>query len=299
MADMPYSKNPYLPRLRAKATDLVIHEGWSMRKTATYIGVAPSTISRWIKQVPQGGTREIPTKSSRPKTSPRRIDPKIEERIVEIRVARKRCAQVIHAQCAKEGLQVSLSTVKRVLKRRGLITKRSKWKKWHQSGERPKAENPGGLVQTDTIHIMQKLPNRIYIFTLIDCFSRWAHAKATDSINAKLALKFVREAQKIAEFPFHCIQSDHGSEFSSHFTVFMNADGIVHRHSRVRQPNDNAHVERFNRTIQEEMNDEIRRFKLNPRRLNREIKDYLNYYNNERLHMGINFKTPSQVLRSS
>ena len=297
--DMSYSLNPHLPRVRAKAVDLVREQGWSMRKTARYIGVQPSTVSRWLKRAPNCKTLLIPTKSSRPHTSPGRIDPKIEQRIVEIRLQRKRCAQVIHSQLIKEGFLVSESTVKRVLKRKGLIKKRSPWKKWHQSGERPKAEKPGFLVETDSIHIMQTKKDRMYIFTLIDCYSRWAYAKASDKLSAGLALKFVREAQKRALFPFLCVQSDHGPEFTAHFTTFVQSQGIRHRHSRVRQPNDNAHVERFNRTIQDEMRDEIRRFKSNPKRLNREIKGYLNYYNNDRLHMGINFDTPTQVLRRS
>ena len=76
MEDMPYSMNPYLPRVRAKAVDLVREEGWSVRETARYIGVQPGTISKWIKRAPEGRTRGIETKSSRPHTSPGRIDPK-------------------------------------------------------------------------------------------------------------------------------------------------------------------------------------------------------------------------------
>jgi len=299
LEDMSYSLNPHLPKVRAKAVDFVREEGWSMRKTARYLGVQPSTISRWIKRAPKYKTRSIPTQSSRPNTSPNRIELKIKRRIIEIRLERKRCAQVIHAQLLNEGFIVSESTVKRVLQRYGLIKKRSKWKKYHLSGERPKPEKPGFLVQTDSIHIMKTKKERMYIFTLIDCYSRWAYAKASDNLSAGLALRFVREAQVQAAFPFLCVQSDHGPEYTAHFTTFVQAAGIRHRHSRVRQPNDNAHVERFNRTIQEEMEAEIRRFKSNPKRLNLEIKDYLNYYNNERLHMGIGFKTPSQVLPSS
>ena len=299
MMDMPYTQNPHMPKVRAKAVDLVKIYGWSTREVSRHIGVHHSTVSRWVKASPDFRVFKIPTKSSKPHSSPNKISKKIEDRIVEIRLDRKRCAQVIHAQMIQEGYQVSESTVKRVLKRRGLIEKRSKWKKYHLSGERPKAEKPGVLVQTDSIHIMQTKKERMYIFTLIDCFSRWANAKASGKINSQLAFNFYKESKQLAEFPFTCIQSDHGSEFSKHFTVFVQAEGVRHRHSRVRQPNDNAHIERFNRTIQEEMMDEIRRYKCNPKRLNREIKEYLKYYNNERLHMGIDFQTPTQVLQSS
>jgi len=55
-------------------------------------------------------------------------------------------------------------------------------------------------------------------------------------------------------------------------------------------------VERFNRTIQEELAPEIQKYKNNIPWLNRSINDYLMYYNNERLHAGIGHKTPAEVL---
>ena len=70
---------------------------------------------------------------------------------------------------------------------------------------------------------------------------------------------------------------------------------MAHRHSRVRQPNDNAHLERFNRTIQDECLSRL------PRKLaiwKKEIPEYLRYYNRERPHMGLNFQTPADVVRS-
>ena len=91
------------------------------------------------------------------------------------------------------------------------------------------------------------------------------------------------------------IQSDNGSEFSTWFTIQLGVMKISHRHSRVRQSNDNAHIERFNRTIQEECLDRI--YKL-PVYYQKAIDGYLPYYNHERLHMGIKLKTPAQVITS-
>lgn len=299
MADMPYTQNPYLPKVRAQAVELVKTYGWGVRQTARYIGVSPSAVSKWLAKSPAFRIRELPTQSSRPHISPLRINRDIEQRIIAIRGSRGRCSEIVHAQLRNEGISVSLSTVKRVLKRHGLIKSRSPWKKYHVSGERPKPEKPGILVQTDTIHIMQTKKERMYIFTLIDCFSRWAFAQASERLGAAIALDFVNQAQAKAPFVFSCIQSDHGPEFTAYFTTFIQAQGIRHRHSRVRKPNDNAHVERFNRTIQDELREEIRQFKSNPKRLNMEIQEYLNYYNNERLHLGINCKTPAQMFPRS
>jgi len=53
------------------------------------------------------------------------------------------------------------------------------------------------------------------------------------------------------------IQSDNGAEFSIGFTHALLRYGTAHRHSRVRRSNDQAHMERFNRTVQEECLDQV------------------------------------------
>lgn len=289
---MAYSNNPNLPRVRMQAVRLVKYRNWSMRKTARYIGVNVSTISRWCKKDPTGGWRPIPTKSSRPKHHPKQLKESIIRKIIGLRFeTRGRCSEVIHKMLLNEEIKVSLNSVKRTLDRHGLINKRSPWKRYHPPTERPGALNPGDLIQVDTIHLTAG-KKRIYVFTLIDVFSRWVYARACDRANCRTALRFLRLAQFYARFKFKNIQSDHGSEFSSHFTERVK---INHRHSRVRKPNDNGHLERFNRTLQEECLNKLPR-DINI--INKELPRYLKYYNEQRLHLGINLLTPSQVLRS-
>ncbi len=136
----------------------------------------------------------------------------------------------------------------------------------------------------DTIHLVANKTKRIYVYTLIDVYSRWTYAWAVDRISAQKSIAFLKRAQGMAEFEFRCIQSDHGPEFSQHFTERIK---ILHRHSRVRKPNDNSYVERFNRTLQEECLD---RLPVKVRVFNKTLPMYLEYYNTERLHMGINLK---------
>lgn len=145
-------------------------------------------------------------------------------------------------------------------------------------------------MQIDTIHLMQTKTKRIYVYTLIDVYSRWTYAWASNKANARISVLFLRKAQKAAPFTFKCIQSDNGPEFSAHFTERIR---ITHRHSRARTPNDNAHLERFNRTIQLEF---LRTIPIIPKLINRNIKKYLDYYNTKRYHLGINLKTPAEVI---
>ena len=86
-----------------------------------------------------------------------------------------------------------------------------------------------------------------------------------------------------------------GSEFFSWFIEKVRVLGLAHRHSRVRKPGDNGHIERFIRTLQEECLSKIPQ-KL--RAYQKEIPEYLHYYNNERLHLALNLKTPIQCVQA-
>ena len=287
---MAYTTNPNLPKVRAKAVNMV-RSGKGIRETAKYFGFNPSSVSRWVKRSPPGTIYEVATRSSKPKISPKTIDWRVKRKIIDLRIKTKgRCSEVIHQMLLNENIQVSLNTVKRTLRRSYLIKPRSPWKKYHLSGDRPEAVKPGDLVQVDTIHIWLSKTERIYVYTLIDVYSRWVYAYATKKISGGETLKFVKMAKKKANFDFICIQSDHGPEFSKYFTHMIKTR---HRHIRVRKPNDNAHIERFNRTIQHEL---LNQLPKDVRVINGQLKKYLRYYNQERLHLGIDLQTPFQIL---
>lgn len=286
---MSYTKNPYMPKVRMDAADLV-RRGWGVRKVARYVGVSPGTITKWVVKAKSYGHHPIPTLSSKPKHHPKQLSNELVWKIYHKRLMIKRSAEVVQQELINEGVFVSLSSVKRTLNRMGLIKKRSPWKKYHFPMSRPNAERQGDLVQVDTIHLLNDEGHRVYVFTILDVYSRWAYARAYQRANTSTALKFVQKAQRIASFRFKTIQSDNGSEFSQWFSERVKS---VHRHSRVRRPNDNAHIERFNRTIQEECLNEIPK---NVKNLNKAIEKYIPYYNEKRLHFGLKLQTPLQVL---
>lgn len=288
---MPYTTNPQLPRVRGEAVKLV-RLGWSMRQVSRHLGYHPSTILRWCRRGMDSRRNTIPTESSRPHSHPHTLPSEITDAIVEERLRSGRCSEVVHFQLCQRSIDVSLSSVKRVLHRRGLLRKRSPWCRKHTYVERPEAASPGDLVQVDTIHIVPLQGCRFYIYTLLDVCSRWAYAWVTPRINTHRSLRFLCRAQEHAAFNFRMLQSDHGSEFS---TYFSEHSGLSHRHSRIRQPNDNAHLERFNRTLQEEA---LRGIPETPSAYRRAINLYLSFYNEERPHLSLNFLSPTQVLRS-
>ena len=274
---------------------MVVRFGWSIRKTARYYGFHHTAVMRWVK-ISKGYTPfKIPTRSSRPLSHPRALPREIVAAIVTERSGRRRCAEVVQQGLLRKGIRVSLSSVKRTLDRCGLLTKRSPWKRPHDFTPRPIVERVGALLQADTVHIMAPDGSRIYVYTIIDLYSRWAYAQVVERIGAQPSVIFIQRAQKMASFRFEMIQTDHGSEFSTWFTHALVSDGVKHRHARVRQSNDNAHIERFNRTIQEECLDHVMNTIPSFRKA---IPPYLRYYNTERLHMGIKYKTPQEVVLS-
>jgi len=289
---MAYTTNPKLPKVRMEAVRLVKYRDWSTRQVARHTGFSQSAIVKWCRKDPTGGWRRIETRSSRPRHHPKELSDELVQSIIDQRRKHGRCSEVVWQELTNQGLKVSLSSVKRTLDRHGLIHKRSPWKRYHPHVDRPLAQNPGDLVQLDTIHLMVGEKKRIYVMTLIDVYSRWTYAKACEKINGAATVRFAGEAEQHAGFRFQMLQSDHGPEFSSYFVERIEAD---HRYSRIGKPNDNSHIERFNRTLQEECLDDTQR---NVKEITKALQRYLLYYNRERLHMGINMLTPLQMIPS-
>jgi transposase InsO family protein len=288
---MAYTNNPRMPHVRMEAVRRV-RSGESIRKVARHMGYSHAAIIHWLRRAPHNRRiRTIPTCSSRPHHHPKELTPEMAGTILRYRREREECAFVLHHRLKQDGYRVSLSSVKRTL-RRNEATRFSRWKKWHSYPPRPLPERPGILVEIDTIHDGAH-DDRLYIYTLLDVCSRWAYAMPSLRINTHRSLRFVETARESAPFPFTTIQSDHGSEFSKWFTIQIGVRGMAHRHSRVRQPNDNAHLERFNRTIQEGC---IARIPRSLKIWRKEIPEYLRYYNEERPHMGLLMKTPREKL---
>ena len=283
-----YTNNPYLPRLRRDAAEYARRFG--VQSASRHFGIPAGTISKWKKKAGVYGYNPIPTLSSRPHAHPRQLKRKVIERIIALRLAHGRTSEVIHEELKQEKIRVSLNSVRRTIDRAGLMKKRSPWKRYHPPVRRPLAEKPGDLVQIDTSHTVIGEKKRIYTFVVVDTFSRWAYAKTYARMNGRTTLSFVRSAERRAVFEFGMLQSDHGPEFSRWFVSRIRK---THRYSRLGKPNDNAHVERLNRTLQEECLDKEKR---TPEAYNHALKKYLRYYNGERLHLGIKLKTPMQLL---
>jgi transposase InsO family protein len=277
---MPYTSNKNMPRIRRDAARL-FHKGWSARKIGRYLGYHHTAVMKWVERSRVVGDVPILTRSSRPKTIPNKISKELENKIISLRQKNGRCTEALKITLQRDGLNIPRSTIHRVLERNYLLKKRSPWKRFHPHVDRPRAEKPGSLVQLDTVHLMTGLKTRIYVMTLIDVYSRNAYAYCFKNINSATSVKFLIEAQKQFSFKFDMLQTDHGPEFGKWFVSQIKRN---HRYTRIGKPNDNAHIERFNRTVQEEcLNTLPRDVKV----INCTLKKYLKYYNHQRIHLGL------------
>lgn len=287
---MAYTTNPNIGKIRIQAIRM-LRDGKSTREVSKYLGYAQSTIVKWNKRKNEAYDRSyLPTRSSRPHNSPNRTPREIEARIIGVRKEIKRCSEVVYEHLKQENIKVSLSTVKRVLKRYGCLKERSRWKKRRIYPIRPDIAKQGDLIEFDTVHFVDKYGKRTYIYTAIDVYSRYGYARWYKKCNTHNSVSFLKYVKKYFPFEIKCIQTDNGPEFGKWFTDHIN---IKHRHNHPRSPNENGHLERFNRTLQEEIpKHDLCIF------IKSDITKYLEHYNMKRMHMGINFKTPAQMIKN-
>lgn len=293
---MAYTSSPFAPKARMQARNDVVWGRLSVTQAAKKYGVDRTTIWRWIKAVKQRqlmGNDFLWTLPSIPHHHPSEIRPKVIKRIIKLRKQlRGRCAIVLHKHLNGEGITISLSSVERILRREGLIKKR------RVAGRprpipRPVSAAPGDLIQMDTIHIIRANYTRYYIYTVIDTFSRLAYAECHDNLLQSTSLKVALRARQRFGFPFKMIQTDNGPEFKTGFGLALSRIKIQLRHSRPRKPNDNAHIERFNRTLQDECF--LGKYPKEAT-IHQDLRDYLNYYNKKRYHLALDLQTPTEYV---
>lgn len=322
---MAYSSNPLLPNARAIAMRLLIADALPTSVVANKCGVARSTIWRWkqkwlelnkhvqftnsnrptrpvsFKQKLTACKWRIATSVSAPHTSPHAISEQIVARVLELRYALKRCAEVVwHHLNFIDGIGLSLSSVHRILRRHHQYDGARKNRVRADNPHRPHITKPGELVQTDTIHyICPTTFQRRYVYTVIDIYTRMTYAEIHSRILPGLAANTILRAQEAMGFRFFMVQADNGTEFSSYFEQQMNKQHITVRHSRLGRPNDNAHIERFNRTIQEECLGNRISSKVATPHLQTKINHYIAYYNTKRIHLGLQLRIPASMLQRS
>jgi transposase InsO family protein len=140
-----------------------------------------------------------------------------------------------------------------------------------------------------------------YIFTAIDHFNKLGFSRAYTTKSSLSAFDFLLRLNVLAEGKIAAILSDNGSEFSRYFEEACKRLKIARLYTRVKTPQDNPRDERFNRTVKEEFMGVNENFEgyLADNDLadaNRELTEWLIFYNFTRPHQALAYQTPMEYI---
>ena len=138
---------------------------------------------------------------------------------------------------------------------------------------------------------------RRYVFTFIDPRSRVAFAWASTSRSSRRSAHALRLLRELVPRPIHYILSDNGSEFMKDFEAELKRRRITHWWTYPKSPKMNSCCERFNRTLQESFVDYHEDLLFaDVAYFNRELAQWLVFYNTQRPHHSLGLQSPIQSL---
>ena len=280
-------------------------------------GVSRPTLFRWQQRVEAGNLKPFGTI---PKHKRRRqLDPVLVRAIIQLRTE--------HPRLGKEKLRPlllglgfvvpSVSTLGRILgdlratkqlpnphrlrfdARTGKFHERPRKQvyKRRKSGYVPRV--PGDLVALDTVITILN-GRRRYTVTAIDLTSRFAFAWTYSSGSSRSAADLLEKFRSVAPFTVRHLHTDNGSEFHKDFDQAVNKESLVHFWNYPRNPKGNAHIERFNRTIQDEFLSWRREMLATDLdQFNQETIDWLIWYNRDRPHYALHNQSPLAYLQQT
>jgi transposase-like protein len=189
-------------------------------------------------------------------------------------------------------LKVSTTILYRFYKKAKLIRKPQKKYAWYSTmTERLIITGPGQGVQLDVKHVYEFGKRRCQ-FSVFDPYTELYHFTIFDSRHSINATTAYLKAEAYFGFKILSVQTDNGSEFRGDFHSWLIDHNLMHYFIPKKSPWWNGKVERVHKTIDEE-------YYHNPFRIWKTVHEWLQYYNEERIHLSINGLTPRQKLALS
>ncbi len=152
------------------------------------------------------------------------------------------------------------------------------------------------LWHVDTVVFTLSQGGYRYLLTAIDEVSKLAYARLYTTHSSKQATDFLKRLDYLTEGNMVNLHHDNGSEFMKDFIKACKELSLPQWYSRVGTPKDNAVLERFNRTIQEEFVEMIDIGLEDTREFNLRLTDWLIEYNNVRPHEALDYLTPLEYI---
>lgn len=174
-------------------------------------------------------------------------------------------------------------------------------------------ERMGQLGHIDCHHldkaILRGQSRKLYLVCLLDDYSRLAWAEVTEDITSLTVMfatmRCINMLQSEYGIKFEEIISDNGPEFGQRqsqnkinqpFERMLIELDIKHRYTQPYRPQTNGKVERFWRTLKEDLIEETDFDSIEE--LHDELFQYMLYYNQERPHQGIGGITPIEMAKN-
>jgi putative transposase len=299
-------------RLRLSILDYA--QSHSVAATCRHFGIARSTYYRWRRRFTPGHLASLESRSSRPR-EPRRPTWTTAE-VLAVRSLRAQYPRFGKAKLRillrEEGITLSVSMVGRILghlRRTHQLREPASLAAFrpHARHKRPYAirkpkdyliDEPGALVQVDTMQI-RPLPTLVRShFTGVDAVSRWSVADVHSVATAATATDYLDQLCSRSPFPIKAIQVDGGSEFMGEFETGCAQRGIALFALPPRSPKLNGKAERTNRTYRNEFY-ECYDGDLGLPSLQPALRGFEETYNHHRPHQALGYLTPAAFLRNA
>jgi len=211
----------------------------------------------------------------------------------------------IAASLKRKGVQVNRKAVQRHMREMGIsgvcpgpnLSRRN-----HQHSIYPyllrnvTASHPNHVWGIDITYI-RLAQGWMYLVAIIDWYSRYI---VSWELSLTLDIDFVLQAEKraLSRATSDIMNSDQGSHFTSpqYIELLKKANVQISMNGKGRAL-DNIFTERFFRSLKwEEVY--LKEYE-NPREARKEIAKYINYYNSERPHQSLKYRTPAEVYSGS
>lgn len=240
-----------------------------------------------------------------PRWKSRRTLPFIERKVIELRQRGNNRYEINCILKPKfKSHTPSPSTIYSICKRYGVnrLTK-----KMEASKRKIIKEKAGELAHIDAHYLSKGIiagdNSRYYMVAVIDSCTRLVWAEVVKDIKALTVMFSVMRCFQVLQqeygIKFQEVLTDNGSEFGNKtsknkenhpFERMLQETGMKHRYIKPYRPQTNGKIERFWRTIEDDLLRETYFDSLE--HLEQELLEYLYYYNHERPHQGINGISP-------
>jgi len=289
---------------------------YGLTATKDAYDVSRSTLYSWQK-IYRSSNREMyslnPKSQARINKNKRIINTNILKEIKRLRIevcpnmGKDKVKIFLDRYCKKNNIkQISTSTIGRIIKEKKIyhqrqkVTHFGKIKTVKRSNKlrKPKefkATMVGDLIEIDTI-VRFDCGIKRYIITAIDVSTRFTFAYVYKSHGSDSTKDFFKKLEQVYPYKIKRVQTDNGSEFHKYFKEYLKKKKIIHYWNYKGQPTKNGHIEKYNRTIQEEFIDQNSVLLEDTQKFNTKLVDWLLWYNTKRPHWSLNLLSPVQYL---